>query len=698
MSGLSRFSLINRGRKRSIEWSEFEAVLDLIPKATLLIDQITEKVLCANAKAAELSGYSRSELGELELTTLVPTWHEETQLQNIQEEPESLTIEDFFEWGNQEYDSRHSIKNLVKKNGEQALMRIQIEEVNASQDRALVTFESEKSRLLQQKKSKQRLEFWSHLIALGNATQQTDLKHALQSALEASQALTGAGILAVYQAGDNEPGLVRCADWGETGCLPNRLPPQDLTQLNQPYLWEPAGRSLSPIHRVGRNEGFSYIASTPLGEPGASIGLLIAADRSGEPSEEVLLTIQTAAANITTILQQQAMITSIQDRLRSLLFQLAISESLQEAVHEGLLVLSPELVTLKMNRSAEMMLGYASNEVRNQPVENILIGTETLIPALTDAQQGNATYNLGNVRLFRRNGETFLAHVSTIPIAKRGAIQGIMVLFNDLSEEEQIREHTQQLEQRALLGEVTAIFAHEVRNPINNISTGLQVMAMSLPDDDPNQEAIARLQTDCDRLEELMKSVLSFSRPTDYQMASLDAGMLVKRLVERLHPRMARVNVKHHLQIEPNCPQVKGNLRALEQVFTNLINNAVQAMSETGGNLAIKVQPHHKRITAEKPDPAPRGSHPDEQESASARPSVEISVADTGPGIPKDVQERIFQPFFTTNRNGTGLGLAITKRIVTAHKGNIYVTSFPGGTVFHVLLPVADDQAIDEIE
>lgn len=698
MSGLSRFSFSNRGRRRSPDWDELEAVLDLIPKATLLIDQKNEKILCGNAKAAELSGYSRTELGELNVTTLVPTWHEESHAENIQEEIENLSIEDFFEWDEQEKVSRFLIKNLVRKNGEQVLTRIFIEEVNASLGRALVSFESEKSYQIQQQESQQHREFWGHLIALGSAAHQTDLNQALQSALKASQALTGAGILAVYQARDNEPGLVRCGGWGEMGGLPDRLPPQDLTQLNEPYLWEPERRSLSSVHQVGRNEGYAYVASAPLGEPGASIGLVIAADRTSEPDEVTLPILQTVAASITTILQQQVMISSIQDRLRSLLFQLTISETLQEAVHEGLLILSPELVTLKMNRSAEMMLGYASNEVRNQPVENVLIGTETLIPALTDAQQGNATYNLGNVRLFRRNGETFLAHVSTIPIAKRGSIQGIMVLFNDLSEEEQIREQTQQLEQRALLGEVTAIFAHEVRNPINNISTGLQVMAMSLPEDDPNQEAISRLQTDCDRLEELMKSVLSFSRPTDYEMSSVDAGLLVKRLVERLHPRMARVNVRHHLQIEPNCPRVKGNLRALEQVFTNLINNAVQAMSETGGNLAIKIQPHHARITAQEADLVQQPSKQDEQENASVRPSVEISVADTGPGIPKDVQERIFQPFFTTNRNGTGLGLAITKRIVTAHKGNIYLTSFPGGTVFHVLLPVADDEVFNEIE
>ena len=115
-----------------------------------------------------------------------------------------------------------------------------------------------------------------------------------------------------------------------------------------------------------------------------------------------------------------------------------------------------------------------------------------------------------------------------------------------------------------------------------------------------------------------------------------------------------------------------GNLRALEQVFSNLINNALQAMSQIGsGDLALKVQPDHSEEGVE---------------------SVEVSVADTGPGIPKELQERIFQPFFTTKPNGTGLGLAITKRIITAHKGNIQVSSFPGGTVFHVQLPAMEGE------
>jgi signal transduction histidine kinase len=155
-------------------------------------------------------------------------------------------------------------------------------------------------------------------------------------------------------------------------------------------------------------------------------------------------------------------------------------------------------------------------------------------------------------------------------------------------------------------------------------------------------------------------------------MEALELPLLLQRLLERLKPRISRLNIRHDFQVEPGCPPINGNLHALEQVFNNLITNALQVMSETGGSLVVKVQPI---LTSE------------------GRNCIEVSVADTGPGIPKELQERIFQPFFTTDRNGTGLGLAIAKRIVTAHRGTIRLNSFPGGTIFHVQIPVAENKS-----
>jgi signal transduction histidine kinase len=112
--------------------------------------------------------------------------------------------------------------------------------------------------------------------------------------------------------------------------------------------------------------------------------------------------------------------------------------------------------------------------------------------------------------------------------------------------------------------------------------------------------------------------------------------------------------------------KVSGDSRALEQVFTNLIGNAVEAMSKDGGVLSVRLELN----------PGP-----------SKRQQVEVTVSDTGPGIPDEIKARIFEPFVTTKAQGTGLGLAITKRIVTAHHGSIQVTSFPGGTVFELKFP-----------
>ena len=132
---------------------------------------------------------------------------------------------------------------------------------------------------------------------------------------------------------------------------------------------------------------------------------------------------------------------------------------------------------------------------------------------------------------------------------------------------------------------------------------------------------------------------------------------------------MERLNIQHHIQVAPDTPPILGDQRALEQVFTNLISNAVRAMGENGGVLAVRMTPHvtpgNKLLT-------------------------QIDISDTGPGIPEEIRERIFDPFFTTDPNGTGLGLSITKQIITAHKGSIYPTSFPGGTVFHIQIPALE--------
>lgn len=512
---------------------------------------------------------------------------------------------------------------------------------------------------------------WESLTSLASASQENDLTNALTTALEVGSGLTGASLLAVYQADDHQPILHLLAGQGQSHLLPEQLPAHELTGLNKPKLWITWNRVDSTLRRTARKANLAYLAIAPLGQPNACIGLVVAADSSQPPDEEILPRLSLLAATVTSLIQQHARFRELQKNLESQRLLDTILSTLNENLTEGVLLLGQDLKIKWLNHAAETLLGFNNREAFDQPAEQILIGSEALPMALSDAQKGFATYNLGATNLYRRNGEDFFAMVRIFPLSDQERVENILVMLQDLSEKESMRVQTQQLEQRASLGEVTAAFAHEVRNPVNNISLGLQNMALSLPGEDPFQAGIAKMLQDCDRLDELVKAVLAYSRPTDYEMESLDLSTILTRLLDRLQPRFTRLNVRLNTHFEADSPPVAGNLRALEQVFTNLITNSLEAMSDNGGELIIKL----KTILS------PEG-----------RPYLEAAVADTGPGIPKEDQERIFQPFYTTKRTGTGLGLPIIKQIISAHKGSVHLTSFPGATVFYIQLPISESE------
>jgi two-component system sensor histidine kinase AtoS len=644
--------------QQSIKLKDLEVLLELVPHATILLDHSSQRILLANSKIAQLSLYTRSELIDLDIKHLLLDWTEDSDTYPDESNIalDNLTLAD-----------PRSFNTLARRNRTQISVQVFRASQPIESQHSLLVIEPVDSALgILERIDLEQL--WQGLNMLVNAAQENDLKRALNLALKAGNFMTGAEILTVYQAEENSPMLTRCADWGSAGLLPEQLSVQNLIHLKRPSQWSAGKYAGCELHRTARSAQFSFLASAPIGLTNAAVGLVVIADHYLKPPTHLIQITQLLAATITSILQNRARQSELQEELQANESQLRLSSILEEHLLEGIILIDNDLNILRMNLAAEMILGYTDDEVVGQPVEKILIGAEMLTSALNAAINGSATLNLGDVHIYRRNGEAFQALVRVFPIHNSNPVDQILVLIQDLSEQEQIRLHAQQLEQRAILGEVTAIFAHEVRNPINNISTGLQLMAMNLSENDANQESIARMLQDCDRLAELIKSVLAFSRPTEYEMENLDITLLLERLLQRLRPRIQDLNVACDLKVEPECPRVRGNLRALEQVFSNLITNALQAMRTTGGNLILKVQT---------------------VQSLEGHSYVEISVADNGPGIPKEDQERVFQPFFTTEKNGTGLGLAISKRIITAHKGNIRLNSFPGGTIFHVQIPTA---------
>jgi two-component system sensor histidine kinase AtoS len=489
----------------------------------------------------------------------------------------------------------------------------------------------------------------------------------LERKLQLLENVLRTNVVCLYQAGTGSPELIKIKTRESREIFPERLPSTDLIRLNEPFIWTPAKKVLTELHQKGRAESLLYIASVPIGDKGALSGLVVAGDYVREPIGYLIPILKLLANSIGSGIQQYLKAKNFQETVNRQQKLMDIYSLGIEHAREGIVVLKPDLSVLQINPSAEWMLGYSNSEVQGQPVDNILIGSERLIPAFESSLQNIPTLNMGSITLNRRNGQSFPASMQIIPVQKNDALSAVLVFLSDVSEHELIQARTQQLEHRALLGDFTNVFAHEVRNPINNISTGIQLIASRIDENDPNKEVIDRIQNDCLRLNSLMESVLAFSRPVPRHLAAVDLNLMLSQMIGRWYPRMAKVNVTSYFQPNPEIPKVEGDWRSLEQVFTNLISNAVEAMEKTGGTLAIKL---------------------DETRIPGGEGMVEIKISDTGPGIPAEIRAKIFEPFVTTKQNGTGLGLAIIKRIVIAHRGNIDVESFPGGTVFRVTLPV----------
>jgi two-component system sensor histidine kinase AtoS len=649
MTNTSPFSTLSLRRHSRVP---YETLLDQLPCAALIYDTREKRIRYANAQATELTALTRAELCKLAILTLFPSL-----------DLASLNVK----LDNSEQPLEVSLATNIRRNG--PLLDVHLIPTYLDPDGKWVLLGIEPSSVVEgrNKETFRKTQIWDALQNLALAPQSPDFTTVLTKALEAGSALTGAPLLVIYEVNSNEYQLERTAVWGPAELLPEAIPPADLGVLQSVHVWATGKRIFSDLDRAARASNFSYLASVPLAQENAFTGLLVIAGDQDIHTEQTLVVVQFLAAMINSYHQNHVLAINLKTQLQEQARELVVGSSMVEMTHDAVIVISPDLTIQELNPSAESILGYATREVRGQPYSNILVGADNLIPPFATIQEDTGVYNLGNVKLYRRDGKIFLGDVRTVPIVVDDKLENLLVLIQDLSQEEHYRLRNQQLEQRALLGEVTAIFAHEVRNPINNITTGLQLMSYTLPEDDPNHEVVTRLQTDCDRLDEMMKSVLNFIRPVEYKMEPVNLGAAIGRLLERWHPHLVRVNIQHQIQVEPGTPQIEGDVRALEQVWNNLINNAIQAMGQDGGMLSVKIRP---------------------VVTPNNNPRVEVSISDTGVGIPEEIRDHIFEPFFTTHRNGTGLGLAITKQIVNAHKGSINVTSIPGGTVFQVQLPI----------
>jgi PAS domain S-box-containing protein len=618
------------------------AVIDLIPEPALVYLRAEDRIFRSNHAFQELSAYNHADLQSLKLAAIMP------------EEPDTNPTTG---------DDRKVM--LQTASGEILFVLLKIISLSpTNQVVLLVCSPTEEENPIRQNLLEEEHRH-DNLKLLTEIGEQRSVQAVYQQAVEIIQKVLLPEILVVYRRTDAE--MVRFHPGSPDEIFPQSISSAELTSLSTTTLWREGKPPQTLIEILAQRAELGYMVSVPIHIDTRLDGLLLLAGQTAPPGNEDLRYLSLLSAHCSSVIRNLSTLESARNTLKNVRHIASIQQKITENLQEGIIILTPDLRITEMNPAAETILGYASSEVFQQKAEMVLIGNETLSTLYKSAQQGIPSIVGDNLNLNNRVGASFPAQVLCLPVLENKVVKSIVLILRDLSQSEKIREHSQQLEQRAFLGEVSAIFAHEVRNPINSISTGLQLIGLKMEPDAPYADLVNRLQNDCTRLTHLVKSTLTFSKPVEYQIQPVDLTEMIPSILDRWGPRMTRLSIEYNFSSPAGRLLVKADPRAIEQVFVNLISNAIQAMEETGGTLNIKM------------NPADPQTNP---------PQCEIMIADSGPGIPDDVIGHIFEPFLTTKSSGTGLGLAITKRIVTAHEGNIFIESYPGGSMFRVLLPL----------
>jgi signal transduction histidine kinase len=220
-----------------------------------------------------------------------------------------------------------------------------------------------------------------------------------------------------------------------------------------------------------------------------------------------------------------------------------------------------------------------------------------------------------------------------------------------------------------MMGELAAALAHEIKQPIAASITSANACLRWLAHDPPDLEraraAATRIEQDGRRAADVIDRLRSFyKKDTPPERKMLDLKDIVREMTVLLRNEAIRYSVTIRSELDPDMPNVLADRVQLQQVFMNLMLNAIEAMKESGGELKIASRLNPKR-------------------------EFVISISDTGVGLSADDTERIFDAFHTTKPQGTGMGLAITRSIVEAHGGRVWATRNPElGATFHFTLPL----------
>src|SRR6186997_776266 len=328
-----------------------------------------------------------------------------------------------------------------------------------------------------------------------------------------------------------------------------------------------------------------------------------------------------------------------------------------------------------INEEARRLFHLKPGPVEGRLYADVLHEHPDIVRVLGGAFELKSLPNRAELRL--KSTDMVIGYTLSLVRDDDGDAVGAALFFKDLTHVEQIEERERLRDRLAAVGEMAAVMAHEIKNPLAGIEVLAGLLRRKVPDNPEAQGLVRDIINEAKMANAIVQEVLAFVRPVRLQVDRTSLADALSSAMSLADGKAQRGGIVVDVELPADLPPLGADQHQLTQVFCNLLINAYEAL-DGRGRIEIAARLAHSA--------ADGALLPDGHQSV---PTVIVDVTDDGPGMLPDIAEKIFNPFFTTKAQGSGLGLAIVRKIVDAHEGRIDMTTADGrGTKFRVTLPV----------
>ncbi len=327
------------------------------------------------------------------------------------------------------------------------------------------------------------------------------------------------------------------------------------------------------------------------------------------------------------------------------------NENIIQSVPSGVISFDQDLMVTRVNAAALAILELKEDEAIGKPCSQIFRSPiREMIEDRNVVARAETAYTCGN-------GKRLWIGLAISPLKDSSHdVIGHLLVFTDLTELKAFQSQKELRDRLSTLGEMSAGIAHELRNPMAVISGYTKILSKKV--DDTLKPAVTAINNEVIVMDRIIADFLTFARPAPPVFGSVDLAAMLRGCAETIEDRAQKISITIDA---PASLMIKADEVFLRQAISNLLQNAVEAMPD-GGGITVTCSQNEQNIL--------------------------IKIADTGHGIPENIRDKIFLPFYTTKERGTGLGLAIVHKTVISHGGAISAESSPNGTIFSVSLPI----------